>query len=75
MRWNNKKDPLDYGFEDKKDNTFVWYDSLGSSRITINKDTTIDVLIISLNITANVSHETLNKLYNLIKEGVLNESL
>lgn len=71
MRWNTKKDPIDYGFEEKEDKTFVWYDNLGSSRITINKDTTIDVLIISLNITANVSHETLTKLYNLIKEGVI----
>ena len=71
MRWNTKKDPLDYGFNELENKSYIWYDDTGSCLIYIDKHKKVGVQLLDVHLIINVSHETLNKLYNLIKEGVI----
>lgn len=71
MRWNNKKDPLDYGFYEAENKSYIWHDDTGSCLIYIDEHDKVSVQLLDVHLIKNVSHETLTKLYNLIKEGVI----
>ena len=71
MRWNNKKDPLDYGFYTAEDKFYIWHDDTGLCVIYIDEHDKVGMQLLDVHLIKNVSHETLTKLYNLIKEGVI----